>query len=80
VTQRKTLNQRQLAADLLEIAATLKDADVTAIYIARLWLLDLANALPQPRELDIVDAEERSYHARVHMENHMGITDSQAVS
>jgi len=80
MAQRKSLNRRQFAADLLEIAETLVAADVTSVYIARLWLLDLAKTLPAPGELDIVDAEDRSYHARVRMENCLGVTDSQAVT
>jgi len=80
MTQRKSLNRRQFAADLLEIAETLVTADVTSVYIARLWLLELTKALPAPRELDIVDAEDRSYHARVRMENRLGVIDSQAIT
>lgn len=80
MAQRKSLTRRQLAADLLEIAETLDRADVTAVYIARLWLRDLAKTLPVPHALDIVDAEDRGYHARLRVENRFGVTDSQAVT
>lgn len=77
---RKGLDKRQLAADVLEIAAMLERGDVASVYIARLWLQDLARALPVPRHLDIVDAEDRSYNARARIENQFGVTDSQAVT
>ena len=77
---RKGLDKRQLAADLLEIADTLERGDVTSVYLARLWLRDLAKALPVPRRLDVVDAEDRSYHARSRIESQFGVIDSQAVT
>ena len=78
--RRTGLDKRQLAADLLEIVATLERGDVTSVYLARLWLQDLAAALPAPRRLDVVDAEDRSYNARARIENQFGVTDSQAVT
>jgi hypothetical protein len=80
MAQRKTLTRRQLAADLLEIAETLEGADVTAVYIARLWLRDLAKTLPAPHALDVVDAEDRGYHARLRLENRFGVTENQAAT
>jgi hypothetical protein len=80
MAQKRSLDRRQLAADLLEIAATLERGDVTSVYIARVWLQDLARALPVPRELDVVDAEDRSYNTRTRIENQFGVTDSQAVT
>lgn len=80
MAHKRSLDRRQLAADLLEIVATLERGDITSVYIAKVWLQDLAKTLPAPRELDVVDADDRSYNTRIRIENQLGVTDSQAVT
>lgn len=76
MARKRSLDRRQLAADLLEIKAMLEQGDVTSVYLAKVWLQELAQTLPVPRQLDVVDAKDRSRNDRIRITNELGLTGS----